>query len=94
MAENEKSKSESTNICQEQKKDAGTQEPKRDGLSSQTQTELLENEVSMEEAKQNGQAEPPEVAAAEMTTAGTSKGSKKDDAGKGWRPLNCLHSDC
>lgn len=94
VAENEKSKSESANICQEKKKDKDTQEQKNDGPSSQKQTELHENDVSMEEAKQNGQAEPAEVAAAEMTAAGTSKGAKRDDAGKGWRPSQCLHSDC
>lgn len=94
VAENEKSKIiEAANASQEREMEKDTQEPKNGGTSSQKQTELHENEVSMEEAKQNGQAEPAEVAAAEMTAAGTSKETKRDDAGKGWGTSQCLHCD-
>lgn len=94
VAENEKSKIEVANASQEREVETNTREPKNDGTSSQKQTELRENESSMEEAKQNGETEPAEVAAAEMTTAGTSKGAKRDDASKGWGPSPRLLDDC
>lgn len=96
MAESENSKTEASNTSQEREGETDTQEVNNDGMSSPKQTKLPENEASVEEAKQqNGQAEPAEEAAAEMTTAGTSKGAKRDDVpGKGWGPSQCLHCDC
>lgn len=92
-AANEKSESDPTNTSQDREVEGDTQEPsnteKSDRTSSQKQNELDDNETSMEEAKQNGQAEPAEVAAAEATTAGTSKGAKRDDAGKE-RSARCM----
>lgn len=72
-----------------------TQEPSNaessDGTSGLKQNEHDDMEASMEEAKQNGQAEPAEVAAAEETAAGTSKEARRDDAGKGWGPFQRLY---
>lgn len=97
-AANEKSESEPANINKDREVEGDTQEPsnteKSDGTSSQKQNKLDNNEASMEEAQQNGQAEPAEVAAAEATTAGTSKGAKRDDGGKGWGPSQRLYCDC
>lgn len=97
-ATNGKRESEPANTSQDKEVEGDTQEPsnteKSDGTSSQKQTELDNNEASMAEAKQNGQAEPAEVAAAETTTAGTSKGAKRDDAGKGWGPSQRSCCDC
>lgn len=94
MAENETSKIEAANTSQERDVETDPKKPKNDGPSRQKQTELHENEASMEEAKQNGQAEPAEVEAAEKTAGETLKGAKRDDAGKGWGLSECLHCDC
>lgn len=86
-AANQNSDGEPLNASQEMEVEGETQDlsttEKTDGSTSQKQAELDKNAVSTEEAKQNSLAESVEGAAAETTTAGASKGAKKDDAGKG-----------